>query len=55
MDNESGESANRKPTKEEIIAAIKKCAAKIGHAPSQTELKTEIDVKTKTFRRLFGS
>jgi Homing endonuclease associated repeat len=53
--NSESQNENRKPSKEEIIAAIKRCAAKIGHAPSQTELKTEIDVKTKTFRRLFGS
>ena len=31
--------ATRKPSKEEIIAAIQECATKLGHVPSQEELK----------------
>ena len=29
----------RKETKEEIIAAIKKCAAELGHAPTVAEVR----------------
>ena len=31
--------ATRKSTKEEIVAAIKECAAKLGHVPSQAEMQ----------------
>jgi len=50
----SDKNLTRKLTKDEMIA-IKECAAKLGHAPSQTELKKEIDVGPKTFQREFGS
>ncbi len=34
------EIASRKPTKEEIVAAIQACATKLGHVPNQEELKS---------------
>jgi hypothetical protein len=51
--NSAGES--RKPTKEEIIAAIQECAAKLGHTPSQAELKQESGIGGKIFARQFGN
>src|SRR5215510_7397729 len=47
--------AGRKPSKEEIIAAIKECAAKLGHVPSQEELKRESGISGKIFARRFGN
>src|SRR5690349_5611766 len=41
-------------TKEEIIAAIKECAEKLGHAPSYPELRGHFRVNEKTIRRHFG-
>ena len=49
------ESAARKVSKEEIIAAIQACAAKIGHVPSQEELKRESGFGGKIFARHFGN
>jgi hypothetical protein len=42
-------------SKEEIIAAIQACAAKLGHVPSQAELKEQIGVGPKFFQRQFGN
>ena len=42
-------------TKEEIIAAAKECAAKLGHAPSATEFAKETTVGKKDIRKTFGS
>ncbi|HEY7403163.1 MAG TPA: hypothetical protein VIB39_06555 [Candidatus Angelobacter sp.] len=49
------ENSNRKFTKEEIIAAIKDCAGKLGRAPSQAELKHESGIGGKVFARYFGN
>jgi len=49
------EAVNKKPTKEEIIAAIQQCAAKLGHLPTQGELARETGIGGKVFRRLFGN
>jgi HNH endonuclease len=49
------ESTARKPTKEEIITAIKECAAKLGHVPSQEELRRESGIGGKIFARQFGN
>src|SRR5438270_2377915 len=49
------ETPSRKPTKEEIIAAIQACAAKLGHVPTQEEVNRERGFGGKTFRRLFGN
>jgi len=49
------EAASRKPTKEEIIAAIQACAAKLGHVPSQEELKRESGIGGKIFQQHFGN
>jgi len=51
----NSESASRKPTKEEIIAAIQACATKLGRVPSQDELKTETGIYGKIFARHFGN
>lgn len=51
----SAENPPRKPTKEEIIAAIKACAERLGHAPSQAELKKAIDLGPKAIQRHFGN
>ena len=42
-------------TKEEIIAAIQACATKLGHVPSQEELKRETGIHGKVFARHFGN
>jgi hypothetical protein len=55
VNSESGENANRKPSKEEIIAAIQACAAKLGHVPTQEELKRESGIGGKIFQRYFGN
>ena len=44
-----------KSSKEEIIAAIQACAARLGHVPSQAELKQEIGLHEKVFMRRFGN
>jgi hypothetical protein len=49
------ENAARKCSKEEIIAAIKECAARLGHVPSQAELKQESGIAGKIFARQFGN
>lgn len=49
------ESAARKFSKEEIVTAIKECAAKLGHVPSQEELKRESGIGGKIFIRHFGN
>src|SRR5262249_53956757 len=48
-------STTRKPSKEEIVAAIKECAAKLGHVPNQEELKRESGISGKIFVRHFGN
>ncbi len=40
-------------TKEEVIAAIKECAEKLGHAPSLTELQSMTRVTKRTIRKHF--
>jgi Homing endonuclease associated repeat len=47
--------ATARSTKEEIIAAIQACAAKLGHVPSQEELKRETGIHGKIFARHFGN
>jgi hypothetical protein len=42
-------------TKEEIIAAIRECAEKLGHAPSLPELRANISISHRTMRKSFGS
>jgi Homing endonuclease associated repeat len=42
-------------TKEEVIAAINECAAKLGHAPSSTELRKHANVGKYDIRKLFGT
>ncbi len=42
-------------TRREILAAIVKCAEKLGHAPSHAELANSINVTRFTIRKLFGS
>ena len=44
-----------KSSREEIIAAVQACAAKLGHVPSQAELKQEIGLHEKVFMRRFGN
>jgi len=51
----SSEHPARKISKEEIIAAIQSCATKLGHAPSQEELKRETGIGGKIFARHFGN
>jgi hypothetical protein len=45
----------RTVTKEEIIAAVKECAAKLGHAPSATEFAKETNVGKTDIRKTFGN
>jgi len=40
VSNVNSETASRKASKEEIIAAIQQCATKLGHVPNQEELKS---------------
>jgi hypothetical protein len=40
-------------TKEEIISALKECAARLGHAPSYTEFRGYADVKMHGIRKHF--
>ena len=42
-------------SKEEIIAALRECANKLGHAPSHIELLKHASVNRKAVRRAFGS
>src|SRR4029077_11919374 len=42
-------------TKEEIIAAVKKCAAELGHAPSVAEFHQITKISKTQVRRHFGS
>jgi hypothetical protein len=55
VNDANSESPGRKPTKEEVIAAIQECAAKLGHVPSQEELKRETGIGGKVFARQFGN
>jgi hypothetical protein len=41
--------------KEEIIAAIRKCAKELGRTPSLGELTERVHVSTRTIRKLFGN
>ena len=45
----------RTVTKEEMIAAVKECAAKLGHAPSATEFAKETNVGKSDIRKTFGN
>src|SRR5689334_2374674 len=52
--------SNSSPTatrrsKEEIISAIKSCAAKLGHIPSQAEMQREKGISRRSFARQFGN
>ena len=49
------EAATRKPSKEEIIAAIQACATKLGHVPSQAEMQREKGISRRVFARQFGN
>jgi len=42
-------------TKEEIIAAIHECAARLGHPPSSTELRKSANVNKYDIRKFFGT
>ncbi|HEY1936592.1 MAG TPA: hypothetical protein VGJ33_01500 [Candidatus Angelobacter sp.] len=42
-------------TKEEVIAAINECAARLGHAPTSTELRKSANVGKYDIRKLFGT
>src|SRR4051794_6446322 len=42
-------------TKEEIIAAINECAARLGHPPSSTELRKSANVNKYDIRKFFGT
>src|SRR4051794_24434616 len=42
-------------TKEEIISAIKACATKLGHVPSQEEMKREKGISRRVFAMQFGN
>jgi HNH endonuclease len=42
-------------SKEEIIAAIRKCARELGHCPSLTELTAKARVSRKNILKLFGN
>jgi hypothetical protein len=52
--NTANENVARKFSKEEIIAAIKECAAELGRAPSRTELLRVIPLKPTHIDRQFG-
>src|SRR5262249_6149745 len=54
----SGESMRRieaQMTKEEIIAAVKECAERLGHVPSATEFAKETRVNKNDLKKKFGS
>jgi hypothetical protein len=42
-------------TKDEIIAAVKECAARLGHVPSATEFAKETRVSKNDLKKTFGS
>ena len=42
-------------TREEIIAMMQECAAKLGHAPSQTELRKETGIMPWLVSKTFGT
>jgi len=42
-------------SREEIITAVKECAAKLGHAPSATEFAKETNVGKSDIRKAFGN
>jgi hypothetical protein len=42
-------------TKEEMIAAIEKCAAKLGYPPSSTELRKHANINKYEIRKYFGT
>jgi hypothetical protein len=42
-------------TKEEVIAAIHECAARLGHPPSSTELRKSANVNKYDIRKFFGT
>src|SRR5690348_880409 len=45
----------KKWTKEEVIAAIQECAAKLGRVPTQRELKQTCGLNPRPYERLFGN
>ena len=45
----------RKVTRDEVIAAIKGCAEKLGHTPSLKELKKKIKITQRRITKLFGT
>src|SRR6478672_160837 len=47
--------ATGRATKEEIIAAIQACAARLGHVPSQAEMQGERGISRRAFARQFGN
>src|SRR5579859_5220394 len=49
------ESAIRQFSKEEMIAAVQACAAKLGHAPTIEDMKEASGLNEKMFRRQFGN
>ena len=53
--NTGNQNATTKFTKEEIIAAIKACAAKLGHVPSQAEMQREKGISRRVFAMQFGN
>jgi hypothetical protein len=53
--NTTPPTANRRPSKEEIIAAIRACATKLGHVPSQEEMKRETGISRRVFAMQFGN
>jgi len=53
--NTGKQNAATKFTKEEIIAAIQACAAKLGHVPSQAEMQRENGISRRAFARQFGN
>jgi HNH endonuclease len=55
MNTENQRQQKKTWTKEEVIAAIKECAAKLGRVPGQPDMKREYGMPDKTFARLFGN
>lgn len=41
--------------KEEVIAAIRKCAKELGRTPNLSELTERVHISTRTVRKLFGN
>ncbi|MGH9571827.1 MAG: homing endonuclease associated repeat-containing protein [Candidatus Angelobacter sp.] len=48
-------SASRTMTREEVMAAIKECAAKLGRIPTLAQLKQATGINEKIFQRQFGN